>query len=700
MGDSSTSWIDIYDNKELPRLPVPELRDTIDQYLEILTPLLSQEELENTRRVVEDFYVKDGPELHNLLVKLQVQAKTSWLEGEKRTIMGDSSTSWIDIYDNKELPRLPVPELRDTIDQYLEILTPLLSQEELENTRRVVEDFYVKDGPELHNLLVKLQVQAKTSWLEGFWDSAYLEIRYPLPINVNPCFVFQDDPSPVRNDQVIRAAALTASSLWFIDNLRNGRLDFDRERTNNLCMFQYTKLFGSTRIPYRGRDKLLTFHESKHITILARNHFYSFVVFDEDGGPLSQEELELCYDFILKDVENNPDPDLQNYPISLLTTLPRDRWAKVYNKLMDFEINQVSFDKLASSLFVVCLDDSAPSGLESTSKVMLHSDGTNRWFDKSIQLIVCQNGKSGINMEHTGIDGHTSLRFATDIFNYSIRRRCDSPSPYRNRIENLQDSDKPFVERLNWELSVDLKKEIEKATLKYTQLVQTTDTKVLHFTAFGKRFIVRNKISPDALVQVAFQLAYYGAYNEIGSTYESAMTKSFFHGRTETMRSVTEEMMDFLRLCSDSSSTAKEQKSSLKKAAKAHIKRLKRAKQGMGIDRHLFGLYSLSLHQQQKFGGYQIPEIFLDPAYAKMKHDILSTSNCGGYALSLFGFGPVVPNGFGIGYIIKDSCMHFNVTSFNRVQTARLVNLLELSLLEIAQLLVNGTPIRLRRAKL
>jgi carnitine O-acetyltransferase len=32
---------------------------------------------------------------------------------------------------------------------------------------------------------------------------------------------------------------------------------------------------------------------------------------------------------------------------------------------------------------------------------MLHSNGHNRWFDKSIQLIVCENGKAGINMEHS-----------------------------------------------------------------------------------------------------------------------------------------------------------------------------------------------------------------------------------------------------------------------------------------------------------
>lgn len=68
--------------------------------------------------------------------------------------------------------------------------------------------------------------------------------------------------------------------------------------------------------------------------------------------------------------------------------------------------------------------------LEETGKVMLHSDGHNRWFDKAIQLIVCENGRAGINMEHSGFDGHTCLRFAEDVFNHSVRTRCDSPSSF------------------------------------------------------------------------------------------------------------------------------------------------------------------------------------------------------------------------------------------------------------------------------
>lgn len=36
-----------------------------------------------------------------------------------------------------------------------------------------------------------------------------------------------------------------------------------------------------------------------------------------------------------------------------------------------------------------------------------------------------------------------------------------------------------------------------------------------------------------------------------------------------------------------------------------------------------------------------------------INHSTISTSNCGNPSLRLFGFAPVVDDGFGIGYIIK-----------------------------------------------
>jgi hypothetical protein len=74
------------------------------------------------------------------------------------------------------------------------------------------------------------------------------------------------------------------------------------------------------------------------------------------------------------------------------------------------------------------------------------------------------------------------------------------------------------------------------------------------------------------------------------------------------------------------------------------------------------------------------------------------TSNCGNPSLRLFGFGPVVPDGFGIGYIIKDTSISFCLTSKHR-QGARMrsvlqsyLNTIKTLLQEIPELTVESGP--------
>ena len=50
------------------------------------------------------------------------------------------------------------------------------------------------------------------------------------------------------------------------------------------------------------------------------------------------------------------------------------------------------------------------------------SKGTNRWFDKH-QLIITENGKAGINFEHSVGDGATTLRLADEMYKYELKHR-------------------------------------------------------------------------------------------------------------------------------------------------------------------------------------------------------------------------------------------------------------------------------------
>lgn len=174
---------------------------------------------------------------------------------------------------------------------------------------------------------------------------------------------------------------------------------------------------------------------------------------------------------------------------------------------------------------------------------------------------------------------------------------------------------------------------------------------------------------------MAYQAAYYGLYGKSDCTYEpgkslthsrgsffprptdhpfflfAVMTKTFLHGRTESIRSVTETSKQFLDTFYSPTATSHEKLEALRKALKRHTALTRECAKGLGHDRHLYALECL---WERTHKGEKKPLIFTDSGWKTMNHTVISTSNCGNPALRLFGFGPVVSDGFGIGYIIKE----------------------------------------------
>jgi hypothetical protein len=50
-----------------------------------------------------------------------------------------------------------------------------------------------------------------------------------------------------------------------------------------LDMSQYKGLFGSTRLPENGKDRIITDLNSSHILVQRKGHFYAFDVLDSNG---------------------------------------------------------------------------------------------------------------------------------------------------------------------------------------------------------------------------------------------------------------------------------------------------------------------------------------------------------------------------------------------------------------------------------
>ena len=96
---------------------------------------------------------------------------------------------------------------------------------------------------------------------------------------------------------------------------------------------------------------------------------------------------------------------------------------------------------------------------------------------------------------------------------------------------------------------------------------------------------------------------------------------AFRHGRTETVRPLTQEM----RVCAQAFYEGKEARQELLKllqeCSKAHTELTKLAAQGKGWDRHLFALKLLAQEE-----GEQLPNLFVDEAYQEVNQIVLSTS--------------------------------------------------------------------------
>ncbi|KZT65330.1 acyltransferase ChoActase/COT/CPT [Daedalea quercina L-15889] len=642
-----------------------------------------------------------------------------------------------------ELPRLPIPSLEDTCRRYLTALEGLQDQKEHAKTKVAVEDFLRNDGPKWQERLAKY-AEDKASYIEEFWYESYLSHSDPVVLALNPFFVLENDPTPDRGSQLPRAASLILSSLGFIHDLRAGMLEPDTIRGTPLDMDQYTRLFGTARIPTDRGCRMEIHSESRHIVVLRRGQFYWFDVLDADNRPvLTEQEILRNLEAIVKDAEDVPLHEVARNSIGVLSTENRKVWSTLRTALSNNHNNESCLQIIDNALFVVCLDDATPENLAELCNNFLSGTYnlkggvqvgtcTNRWYDK-LQIIVCADGSAGINFEHTGVDGHTVLRFAADIFTEGLMLLARSINPsaptlFHAPLSPYAKSYKPprgaathtaarlpppsYVidtapKKLEWALYPELRAAIRFAETHLSDLICQNDCQALEFKGYGKNFITSHGFSPDAFVQMAFQAAYYGLYGRIECTYEPAMTKHFLHGRTEAIRTVQPQTVNFVKTFF-SEAPLSQKIAALRNACQGHVKLTKECSQGLGQDRHLYALYCLIQRDREAAvdaeappspGGSMtstsstsadkppLPAIFTDPGWRTLGTSILSTSNCGNPALRLFGFGPVAADGYGIGYIIKDEGISVCASS-KHLQTRRFLDTLEGYLLDIKRMLI------------
>lgn len=182
-------------------------------------------------------------------------------------------------------------------------------------------------------------------------------------------------------------------------------------------MNQYYQILSSCRVPGPKQDLVTKFSRTKkppmHITVVHNYQFFELDVYHSDGTPLTSDQI-----FMQLEKVWNSSLQTNKEPVGILTSNHRNSWAKAYSTLIKDKVNRESVHSIQRSIFTVCLDAPMPRVSEDTyrSQVagqMLHGGGSklnsgNRWFDKTLQFIVAEDGACGLIYEHAAAEGPPS----------------------------------------------------------------------------------------------------------------------------------------------------------------------------------------------------------------------------------------------------------------------------------------------------
>eukprot|EP00760_Papus_ankaliazontas_P034484 PhM_4_TR7219/c0_g1_i1/m.89865/K08766/CPT2; carnitine O-palmitoyltransferase 2 len=597
----------------------------------------------------------------------------------------------------KSLMRLPIPKLEDTCRRYLETVRPLVPPTSFERTEKITKEFQSGTGAKLHETLVaKDKVEKHTSYINADWFDLYLRDRAPLPIHYTPFLILRNEanPTPTLEKVAYMTAILTrwfyrfkrnevppevfffgspkhrSQQSWFLnlmqhvpERFRTPAIMFGSSfHAFPLDMSQFKSAFATTRVPGKEVDTIACYsHENvTHILVNYRGYQYRVNVCEHGG---KAESVEQSAANVLASLEAiiGANPKENEFDVGSLTSDKRDTWYDVRAGLSRDPGNQASLDSIDRALFVINLDldDMSPVSLNDTASVNRMNKGfmakpTNRWWDKSISLNVTNNGVVGVNFEHSWGDGVAVLRTVVDLF-----------GQYMQSVEALKKNrHRPDAgcgwEQLPFKLDSKLKSSVKKAQTRLISDLDNTDYYCLVYPKFGKKDgVFKTEMKPDPFVQVAFQLAWWRLHKSTVSTYESASTAAFLHGRTECIRSATSQSQAFTVGMENPSLSDEEKYDLLVKAVEKHAAVSKDAKMGQGVDRHLFALRKTAEREGVSTA------FFEDPSYGTMGSNMLSTSTLFSEALMTGGFGPVSP-GYGVGYGVAEDLMLFSISAWKK----------------------------------
>lgn len=268
--------------------------------------------------------------------------------------------------------------------------------------------------------------------------------------------------------------------------------------------------------------------------------------------------------------------------VATLTADERGSWAKLRELVkMTGKENAQVLEDIEAATFIICLDDESPSNPSERCNQFIYSNPTNRWSDKPLQSLVCENGASGFVCEHTMID----LTTVAQVHKMVVNAILDHKPQFQveklgtELIENMPEE---LLFEINSEIMSNINRIGEDFKI-FKDVHKPAKTHHFHLPKLSNTFFRSFKIVSKAGCHLVIQLAALMHFGCLSPCWEALTTLLIRQGRWDWLQVVSPRMFDFCTSMVDGEKSPAELKALLYEAANTHGKILGRTGRGRGF---------------------------------------------------------------------------------------------------------------------
>lgn len=498
------------------------------------------------------------------------------------------------------LQRLPIPDLSSTLDLYITSARPFLTTEQLQHTSITVEQFRGGIGQQLQQRLIdRSQDSRLDNWQYQLQvDCIYLKRRAPLHPYSTFYGVYVVTNAP--HSQAERAALISMAAFNFKQSLEAGGLEQDHMNEEPLCMDSLQWLFNTTREPGIGIDKICKYPGNDYVVAIRRGQFFKV--------QLAENKMSLPYSKLKTEFEAIQDLQMETQPsVASLTAEKRDAWADLRKAVISLEAaNEELLSMIEAAAFVVCLDDGSPTTPSQRSNQFLLGDPRNRWSDKSLQFVICENGASGYICEHTMLDA-ASMRLLNKFVTHALVSH-----EIGNQVQTHSSDRRQTAKPYQFTVDAAIQSAIVRVESHFRATYAPIEFSLYEIPDLGRKTLHKYKMSSRTGLQLIIQLAALIYFGRQHPSWETVTTMPFAKGRLDWIQAVSEPMVAFCRAAIDDSVPDADLYDLLKRAAITHTSLRTRVARGHGYAAHLEALREVLRDDEP------VPTMFEDTTWEMM----------------------------------------------------------------------------------